>query len=131
LDTICWAYQLHYYLCFRTRRAAAVFTAPERVEALPGGVARDLRATRIPSVAIEGLPGSFALPAQPAPRASCLQSHPDDQGQEMRVIGHDGNAINGEAARGRNSPPILDQCFSQSGIEDAAAITRGEDQMMV
>ncbi|MCI0388111.1 MAG: IS200/IS605 family transposase [Acidobacteria bacterium] len=34
LDTICWAYQLHYYLCFRTRRAAAVFTASERVEAL-------------------------------------------------------------------------------------------------
>src|SRR5262245_11760341 len=33
-DTISWAYQLHYYLCFRTRRAAAVFTAPERVEAL-------------------------------------------------------------------------------------------------
>src|SRR5262249_2271239 len=34
LDTICWAYQLHYYLCFLTRRAAAVFTTPERVGAL-------------------------------------------------------------------------------------------------
>ena len=54
-----------------------------------------------------------------------------DSYQEMRVIGHDGNAINGEAARGRDSPPVLDQRFSQSGIEDAAAITRGEDQMMV
>lgn len=34
LKTISWAYQLHYYLCFRTRRVAAVFTTPERVEAL-------------------------------------------------------------------------------------------------
>jgi len=34
LNTISWAYQLHYYLCFRTRRAAAIFTTPERAEAL-------------------------------------------------------------------------------------------------
>jgi hypothetical protein len=34
LETISWAYQLHYYLCFRTRRAAAVFTTPEHVEAI-------------------------------------------------------------------------------------------------
>lgn len=34
LKTISWAYQLHYYLCFRTRRVSGVFTAPERVEAL-------------------------------------------------------------------------------------------------
>ena len=34
LDTICWAYQLHYYLCFRTRRCHSIFTTPERVEAL-------------------------------------------------------------------------------------------------
>ncbi len=34
LKTISWAYQLHYYLCFRTRRAAAVFNTPEHVEAI-------------------------------------------------------------------------------------------------
>jgi REP element-mobilizing transposase RayT len=34
LESISWAYQLHYYLCFRTRRAAAVFTTPEHIEAL-------------------------------------------------------------------------------------------------
>jgi len=34
LKTISWAYQLHYYLCFRTRRCQSVFIAPEQVEAL-------------------------------------------------------------------------------------------------
>jgi putative transposase len=34
LKTISWAYQLHYYLCFRTRRCSSIFTAPEHVEAL-------------------------------------------------------------------------------------------------
>jgi putative transposase len=34
LNTISWAYQLHYYLCFRTRRRRSVFTTPEHVEAL-------------------------------------------------------------------------------------------------
>jgi putative transposase len=34
LKTISWAYQLHYYLCFRTRRCRSVFNIPERVEAL-------------------------------------------------------------------------------------------------
>lgn len=34
LKTISWAYQLHYYLCFRTRRCRSIFTTPEHVEAL-------------------------------------------------------------------------------------------------
>jgi REP-associated tyrosine transposase len=34
LNTISWAYQLHYYLCFRTRRCRSVFIAAEHVEAL-------------------------------------------------------------------------------------------------
>lgn len=34
LKTIFRAYQLHYYLCFRTRRVATVFNSPERVGAL-------------------------------------------------------------------------------------------------
>ncbi|MBI3650734.1 MAG: IS200/IS605 family transposase [Acidobacteria bacterium] len=34
LKTISWAYQLHYYLCFRTRRCRAVFITPEHVELL-------------------------------------------------------------------------------------------------
>jgi putative transposase len=34
LDTIRWAYQLHYYLCFRTRRSRSVFIKSEHVEAL-------------------------------------------------------------------------------------------------
>jgi REP element-mobilizing transposase RayT len=34
LQTISWAYQLHYYLCFRTRRCRGVFTTPGHVEAL-------------------------------------------------------------------------------------------------
>ncbi len=34
LNTIFWAYQLHYYLCFRTRRCRAVFITPEHVEAV-------------------------------------------------------------------------------------------------
>ncbi len=62
-----------------------------------GGVARDLRATRIPSVAIEGLLGSFTLSAQLAPRASRLRSRPDDQGQLgeafQRAIRHDATLV--------------------------------------
>jgi putative transposase len=34
LKTISWAYQLHYYLCFRTHRCRSVFTTMEHVEAL-------------------------------------------------------------------------------------------------
>ena len=34
LNTISWAYQLHYYLCFRTRRCRSIFNTPEHVEAL-------------------------------------------------------------------------------------------------
>jgi len=34
LDTISWAYQLHYYLCFRTRRCRSIFFAPEHIEAI-------------------------------------------------------------------------------------------------
>jgi putative transposase len=34
LQTISWAYQLHYYLCFRTRRCRSVFITPEHVDAL-------------------------------------------------------------------------------------------------
>jgi len=34
LNTISWAYQLHYYLCFRTRRRRSVFITPEHVEVL-------------------------------------------------------------------------------------------------
>src|SRR5262245_52798194 len=34
LDTISWAYQLHYYLCFRTRRCRSIFITPEHVEAI-------------------------------------------------------------------------------------------------
>jgi putative transposase len=34
LNSLSWAYQLHYYLCFRTKRVAKVFTNPERVTAL-------------------------------------------------------------------------------------------------
>jgi putative transposase len=34
LNTISWAYQLHYYLCFRTRRCRSVFITTEHVEAL-------------------------------------------------------------------------------------------------
>lgn len=34
LQAISWAYQLHYYLCFRTRRRHLVFNVPERVVAL-------------------------------------------------------------------------------------------------
>jgi putative transposase len=34
LKTISWAYQLHYYLCFRTRRCRSIFITPEHVEAL-------------------------------------------------------------------------------------------------
>lgn len=33
LNTISWAYQLHYYLCFRTRRCRSVFITPEHIEA--------------------------------------------------------------------------------------------------
>lgn len=34
LQTISWAYQLHYYLCFRTRRCRSVFIKPEHADAL-------------------------------------------------------------------------------------------------
>src|SRR5882672_1995155 len=34
LNTISRTYQLHYYLCFRTRRNRSVFISPEHVEAL-------------------------------------------------------------------------------------------------
>lgn len=34
LNTISWAYQLHYYLCFRTRRSKSIFITPEHIEAL-------------------------------------------------------------------------------------------------
>ncbi len=34
LKTISWAYQLHYYICFRTRRCHSVFTTPKHVESL-------------------------------------------------------------------------------------------------
>jgi REP element-mobilizing transposase RayT len=34
LQSISWAYQLHYSLCFRTRRCRSVFTAPKHAEAL-------------------------------------------------------------------------------------------------
>jgi REP element-mobilizing transposase RayT len=34
LNTISWAYQLHYYLCFRTRRCRSVFVRPEHLEAI-------------------------------------------------------------------------------------------------
>lgn len=34
LTTLSWAYQLHYYLCFRTRRCRLVFSTPEHTAAL-------------------------------------------------------------------------------------------------
>ena len=34
LETISWAYQLHYYLCFRTRRCRSIFITTEHSEAL-------------------------------------------------------------------------------------------------
>ena len=34
LNTISWAYQLHYYLCFRTRKRRPVFISPEHVGAI-------------------------------------------------------------------------------------------------
>jgi REP element-mobilizing transposase RayT len=34
LNTISWAYQLHYYLCFRTRRSQSIFITPKHVDAL-------------------------------------------------------------------------------------------------
>lgn len=34
LQTVSWAYQLHYYLCFRAHRCRSVFTSPEHVETL-------------------------------------------------------------------------------------------------
>src|SRR5262249_12656043 len=34
LNTLSWAYQLHYYLCFRTRQCHSVFTGPEHIGAI-------------------------------------------------------------------------------------------------
>jgi putative transposase len=34
LDTISWAYQLHYYLCFRTRHCRSLCISPKHVEAI-------------------------------------------------------------------------------------------------
>jgi len=38
LKTISWAYQIHYYLCFRTHRCRSVFITPEHVEVLSGAL---------------------------------------------------------------------------------------------